>query len=169
MALVTYTPEVEARMRQREQPPRTSYLDLRQLQAYWSPERLNHHTAPTSLVYGLREALRLLHEEGIELSWARHARVARALEAGLRALELRVSGGSVLEVSTPSGVDALEVRSKLRDDYGIDVNAVDASTWRVGLLGADATLANVLRLVGALESVLRRSSAGTAAARAYAA
>lgn len=56
MALVTYTSEVEAIMHARRWPPRTSYLDLLQVQAYWSAERLNHHTAPTSLVYGLREA-----------------------------------------------------------------------------------------------------------------
>ena len=50
MALVTYSSEIEALMHERRTPPRTSYLDLLQLQAYWSPERLNHHTAPTSLV-----------------------------------------------------------------------------------------------------------------------
>ncbi len=57
MALVTYAPEIEAILAGRTSPPRTSFLDLLQLQAYWSRERLNHHTAPTSLVYGLREAL----------------------------------------------------------------------------------------------------------------
>src|SRR6202030_964481 len=65
MALVTYSSDVEAMMHARTAPPPTSYLDLLQVQAYWSPERLNHHTAPTSLVYGLREALRLVHEEGL--------------------------------------------------------------------------------------------------------
>src|SRR6202011_4533778 len=75
MALVTYTPEIEAVMHARRNPPKTSYLDLLQLQAYWSPERLNHHTAPTSLVYGLREALRPVQSEGLAKSWARHRRV----------------------------------------------------------------------------------------------
>ena len=88
MTLVTYTDRVEQAMRSRHGPPPTSYLDLLQLQAYWSPERLNHHTAPTSLVYGLREALRLVLEEGLEQRWRRHARVGAALRAGLMTLGL---------------------------------------------------------------------------------
>ena len=90
MALVTYTPDVEALMHARTAPPPTSYLDLLQLQAYWSPERLNHHTAPTSLIYGLREALRLVHEEGLLDRWLRHRQVGQALRQGLEALGLEV-------------------------------------------------------------------------------
>ena len=79
MALVTYSDEVEARMHSRKQPPRTSYLDLVQLQAYWSPERLNHHTAPTSLVYGLRQALRLLTGAAGEVDKRREAALYREI------------------------------------------------------------------------------------------
>jgi aspartate aminotransferase-like enzyme len=60
LSLVTYATGVHELLQVRTTPPSTSYLDLAQLQAYWSPERLNHHTAPTSLVYALREALRLV-------------------------------------------------------------------------------------------------------------
>src|SRR6266851_1668790 len=88
MALLTYSPAVEALLAARKNPPRTSFLDLLQLQAYWSPERLNHHTAPTSLVYGLREALRLICEEGLEERWRRHLVVANLLRQGLRSLGL---------------------------------------------------------------------------------
>src|SRR5919199_3772006 len=92
MALVTYSPRVEAVMRARTAPPRTSYLDLLQLQAYWSPERLNHHTAPTSLVYGLREALRVLVGEGLEQAWRRHTDVGAFLAGELAALGVDVTG-----------------------------------------------------------------------------
>src|SRR5207248_1041960 len=66
MAPLTYNGRAEAAMYARRSPPATNYLDLLQLQAYWGPDRLNHHTAPTSMVYALREALRIIHEEGLE-------------------------------------------------------------------------------------------------------
>ncbi len=74
IAPLTYNERVDARLARRRTPPRTNYLDLLQLQAYWSPARLNHHTAPTSMVYALREALRLVDAEGLEARWARHRR-----------------------------------------------------------------------------------------------
>lgn len=151
MALVTYSAEVEARMQARQQPPRISYLDLLQLQAYWSPERLNHHTAPTSLVYGLREALRLVLDEGLEARWQRHRRAGEALRHGLRALGLRVRGELAFAIIDGGREDA---RRELLERYGVHVAIVDHRTWRVGLLGADATPEAVLHALTAIEKVL---------------
>lgn len=150
MTLVTYSEALERLMVDRAQPPRTSYLDLLQLQAYWSPERLNHHTAPTSLVYGLREALRLLVEEGLAASWDRHATVARALRAGLEALGVEVRGDGPLLLARV-GDDAL--RRRLRDDFGIHVMAAADGWWRIGLLGADATLQSCRQVLAALRAL----------------
>jgi aspartate aminotransferase-like enzyme len=136
MTLVTYSDEIERAMAARDDPPRTSYLDLVQLQAYWSAERLNHHTAPTSLVYGLHEGLRLLHDEGLEASWARHARVGEILRDGLRALGLAPLGQAAM-VLVRVGHAAM-VRRRLLEDYGVVVAQADAETLRVGLTGADA-------------------------------
>ena len=155
MALVTYTPEVEALMQARQSPPRTSYLDLLQLQAYWSPERLNHHTAPTSLVYGLREALRLVHEEGLEHAWTRHQRIGQMLRTDLAALGLDVEGdGPYAIVHLPASVAEAELRRSLRDQFGIQVTSSDGRTWRIGLLGADARPDAARRLLTAVERVL---------------
>ncbi len=63
---VTYSDAVAARMARRRSPIRSNYLDLTQIDRYWSPERLNHHTAPTTMVYGLREALGIVLEEGLD-------------------------------------------------------------------------------------------------------
>jgi alanine-glyoxylate transaminase/serine-glyoxylate transaminase/serine-pyruvate transaminase len=132
MTLVTYTDALERMM----QPPRTSYLDLLQLQAYWSAERLNHHTAPTSLVYGLHEALRLLDDEGLEASWARHRQVGQQLAAGLSALGLVPRGAPPVYVVHVA--DASALRRQLLDEYGVYVHVRPHSTLRIGLLGADA-------------------------------
>jgi aspartate aminotransferase-like enzyme len=153
MTLVTYSSVVEQMMRARKQPPRTSYLDLLQLQAYWSPERLNHHTAPTSLVYGLREALRLVVEEGLEARWARHYRTGESLRDGLKALGLEVDG-ELAFANAHFRSNANEARSKLGEDYGVHVGLLEPQTWRLGLLGADALPGNVQRVLAAVEKVL---------------
>jgi aspartate aminotransferase-like enzyme len=168
MALVTYTPEVEALMQARRSPPRTSYLDLLQLQAYWSPERLNHHTAPTSLVYGLREALRLMHVEGLLEVWARHLRVGEALRAGLAALGLDIGGEPpYATVTLPAGQDEASARRQLLDQLGVHVRRIAPHTWGIGLLGADARLDAALRVVTAIEHVLHPSGVVEAALNAY--
>src|SRR5207249_948599 len=92
MAPVTYNARAEAKLRARERPPFSNYLDLAQLADYWSSERWNHHTAPTSLVYGLREALRIIYEEGLEARVARHRAVGEALWSGLEAMGLELFG-----------------------------------------------------------------------------
>ena len=155
MALVTYTAEVEALMLARQSPPRTSYLDLLQLQAYWSPERLNHHTAPTSLVYGLREALRLTHDEGLAQRWNRHRRIGQMLRLGLAGLGLDVDGeGPYAVVRLPDRVDEAEARKRLLDRFGVHVTPIAAHTWRVGLLGADARPDAAQRVLTAVQHVL---------------
>jgi (S)-ureidoglycine-glyoxylate aminotransferase len=155
MALVTYTPEIEALMHARRSPPRTSYLDLLQLQAYWSPERLNHHTAPTSLVYGLREALRLVNAEGIGQGWQRHQRIGQILRDGLQALGLEVTGdGPFAIVHLPENVDEVTARRRLLEQFGLHVTVVATQTWRIGLLGADARPDAAQRVLTAIEHVL---------------
>jgi (S)-ureidoglycine-glyoxylate aminotransferase len=153
LALTVYSEEVERAFRSRRAPPRTSYLDLLQLQAYWSPERLNHHTAPTSLVYGAREALRLALLEGFPLRWARHARTAAALRAGLVALGLTVRAEPATEESPVVCVlvpDWPQLRLMLRDEYGIAAGP----EGQVALVGQNARPDALLTLLAAFEQVL---------------
>ena len=155
MALVTYSTELEALMQTRRTPPRTSYLDLLQLQAYWSAERLNHHTAPTSLVYGLREALRLVLDEGVEQAWQRHQCIGQMLRDGLEALGLRVTGdGPFAIVHFVEEGEEAKVRRRLLEQFGVHVTLVESTTWRIGLLGADARPDAAQRVLTALEHVL---------------
>ncbi|HEV7663469.1 MAG TPA: aminotransferase class V-fold PLP-dependent enzyme [Chloroflexota bacterium] len=155
MTLVTYSADIEALLHARQTPPRTSYLDLLQLQAYWSPERLNHHTAPTSLIYGLREALRYLVADDLTESWHRHRQTGSELRKGLTALGLEVSGqGPYAIVHLATDVAEPELRRRLREDYAIDVHLVAPRTWRIGLLGADAQPANVRRILMSIEKLL---------------
>jgi aspartate aminotransferase-like enzyme len=152
---VTFSDTLDAELQARPTPPRTSYLDLAQLQAYWSPERLNHHTAPTSLVYGLREALRLVHTEGLDQRWRRHAEIGAALREGLLALGVEPRGDlpySVIDL--PSHVDPDTAWRRLLDHFGVYVTRLTPSTWRLGLLGAQARPDAVEHVLAGLESVL---------------
>jgi (S)-ureidoglycine---glyoxylate transaminase len=168
MALITYSKAIEDRMLARSSPPRTSYLDLLQLQEYWSPERLNHHTAPTSLVYGLREALRLVQHEGISQRWARHRQVGLALRAGLEALGLDLSGGPPYAiVRWPADRDEASLRRALLEQFGVHVRLVAPQTWCIGLLGADARPDTALRTLTALQEVLHATAAVSAARHAF--
>ena len=55
---------------------------------YWGKERTYHHTPPISLIYGLREAVRIALEEGLEARWERHLQNQQALIAGIEAMGL---------------------------------------------------------------------------------
>jgi aspartate aminotransferase-like enzyme len=155
MSLVTYAPVVAELMRARHTPPSGNYLDLIQLQAYWSPERLNHHTAPTNLIYGLYAALRLVQEEGNSERWHRHAEVGWHLRDGLLSLGLEPKGALPYSiVQLPTAIDEPRARQQLLDRFGVHVTRAAPRTWRLGLLGADARPDAAEQLIAALAKVL---------------
>lgn len=167
LAPVTYNEEVEAAIKVRRTKVRSNYLDLGQLAEYWSPSRFNHHTAPTAMIYGLREALRVIHDEGLEARFARHRLHGDALRAGIDALGLSLFGKEpahhrlpfITPVIVPDGVDELRVRRRLVDDFGIEIGAafgpLQGKIWRIGTMGYAARRQNVLTCLAALEHVLR--------------
>ena len=161
---LTYNQRVEAAIAERRHEITSNYLDLKQLASYWSAERWNHHTAPTSMVYALREALRIIYEEGLEARFARHRSVGEALCAGLQAMGLELFGDRtyalpvITPVVVPDGVDDARTRAMLLEDFDIEIGAsfgpLQGKVWRIGTMGFNARLSNVLVLLGALESVL---------------
>lgn len=167
MAPITYNARAADVLRARKSKVRSNYLDLAQLADYWSAARFNHHTAPTAMVYGLREALRALQEEGLEARFARHRLHGDALRAGLRALGLMLFGKEtgahrlpfITPVLVPEGVNELRVRRRLLEDFGIEIGAafgeLQGKIWRIGTMGYAATRQNVMLCLAALENVLR--------------
>ena len=167
LAPVTYNDRVETAIRHRKTRIASNYLDLSQLADYWSPARFNHHTAPTAMVYGLREALRAVHDEGRAARFERHRRHGDALRAGVDALGLALFGKEPSEhrlafltpVVVPDGVDELRVRQRLIEDFGIEIGAafgqLQGRIWRIGTMGYSASRRNVLLCLAALEHVLR--------------
>ena len=148
----------------RQQKPTSWYLDLGLIANYWGPEHVYHHTAPVSNIVGLREALRIVLEEGLDERGARHRRTAHALRKGLEALglELVVDEGHSLDQITPvwipEGVDDLEVRQILLRRYTIEIGRglgdFAGRVWRIGLMGESSRAHNVLAFLSAMEEIL---------------
>jgi alanine-glyoxylate transaminase/serine-glyoxylate transaminase/serine-pyruvate transaminase len=140
------------------------YLDVTLLQQYWGEDRVYHHTAPISMNYALREALRIVAEEGLEARFARHRRNHEALAAGLTALGLSLAAEEghrlpmLNAVTVPAGVDEARVRSRLLADDGIEVGGglgpMKGRVWRIGLMGESSRRESVLSVLAALEVAL---------------
>ena len=164
LAPITLGPRAEEALRARRSKVQSWYLDLALLRKYWGPERVYHHTGPASLVYALREALRLADEEGLQARFQRHAAAARMLWDGLEALDVSMVVpvehrlASLTTVRVPVGVDEAVVRRRLMEEYGIEIagglGTFKGAAWRVGLMGYSARPENVLTLLGALARVL---------------
>ncbi len=164
---VTVSERALERVRARRTPVQSWYFDFTLLSQYWGEgDRVYHHTAPISMVYGLYEALRAVFEEGLAARFARHARNHEALVAGLGAMGLGLvtQEGHRLPmlhaVGVPDGVDEAEVRRELLREHGIEIGGglgpLKGRAWRIGLMGASSQRNYVVLLLAALEAALRR-------------
>ena len=157
------------KIRSRKSATRSWYLDVGLLESYWGEDRSYHHTAPISNIYALREALRLVAEEGIEQCWSRHLRVAGALKAGARAMGLDMLPEddwwlpSLNAVKVPSGIDAKAVTRRLLADHGIEIAGglgdLSGKIFRIGCMGHACRPRNILLLLSTLGNALRQEGA----------
>lgn len=154
----------------------SNYFDLSQLQDYWSPRRLNHHTEATSMLYALREGLRIVLQEGLEARFERHRFHERALTAGIKAMGLKLFGEekwklpTVTCVQVPEGINDDEVRSMLLSEFGVEIASsfgpLHGKIWRIGTMGYSCRKENILFVLAALEAVLIRRGVAIHAGRA---
>jgi alanine-glyoxylate transaminase / serine-glyoxylate transaminase / serine-pyruvate transaminase len=165
MSPITVNARVEDLMRARKTPVASWYFDFTPIMTMWGGERTYHHTPPISLIYGMREALRLVLDEGLEARWDRHRNNQQALVAGLEAMGLEMFVAdpadrliTVTAVKIPAGIDDRKVRLQLLDEFNIEIaggfGPVKAKIWRVGLMGYSSQNANVLLFLAAFEKVL---------------
>lgn len=168
LAPLTLNERALSAVKNRRSPCQSWYLDLSLIADYWTEHnRAYHHTAPISMNYALREALRLIEEEGLPARFARHQLNSRALLAGLMALGLdplpppdrRLP--TLLCVTIPTHIDEAAVRSQLLERFGIEIGGglgtLKGKVWRIGLMGESSTEANVLTLLNAMEEIGMRS------------
>jgi alanine-glyoxylate transaminase / serine-glyoxylate transaminase / serine-pyruvate transaminase len=172
LAPISLGPRAVEVVTQRHRPVQSLYLDMAALADYWSERRRYHHTAPILLLYALREALRLILEEGVQQRWQRHAHIAAGLRAGLEALELELFAAPAYRldplttVVVPAHVDAAQVQRQLSQDYHIEIGGglgeLQGKIWRIGLMGDSCKASNVLLILAALEQILTQQGYGAA-------
>ncbi|HYV56020.1 MAG TPA: alanine--glyoxylate aminotransferase family protein [Candidatus Nitrosopolaris sp.] len=179
LAPVTFGPRALDVLHRRKTRVQSWYLDLTLLERYWGEERVYHHTAPISMNYALREALRLVAEEGLPARFARHRLNHAALAAGLAplGLELAAEEGHRLPmlnaVTVPEGVDEARVRGRLLTEHQIEIGGglgpMKGRVWRIGLMGESSQRVHVLAVLAALEEALRAEGRRVAPGAALAA
>lgn len=167
---ITFSDRAVAALKSRKTKVQSWYFDLTLIDSYWgSGDRAYHHTGPISMVYALREGLRIVLEEGLEARWARHYRNHHALRAGLEALGMEYTADKANQlpqlnaVRIPTGVDDLAGRRQLLADFGIEIGGglgdFKGKAWRIGIMGHNSKPANVLLVLAALEQVLTKQGA----------
>ena len=169
LAPITFGPAAIKALESRKSPVVSWYLDMSMLRSYWGAERKYHHTAPINMIYALREALRIIAEEGLEARFARHKLNHRALVAGIEAMGLAMLVPEserlpmLNAVCIPEGVNDMKVRKALLTDFGIEIGGglgnLQGKIWRVGLMGHSSSRKNVFLFLSALETLLNAEGA----------
>ena len=164
LAPITFSERALQSIRARTTKVQSWYLDMTMVEKYWGSDRTYHHTAPISMNYALREALRIVCDEGLEARWRRHELNHRALVAGLEAmgLEMNVAPAhrlwSLNAVRVPGGVDDARIRGRLLNDSNIEIGGglgpLKGKIWRIGLMGSGSSRQNVLLVLDALHRAL---------------
>jgi (S)-ureidoglycine-glyoxylate aminotransferase len=179
LAAVACSNRVAHALARRTTAPDSHYLYLKRL-----VDRPTEQPMP--MLYALREALRMIEEETLEVRWQRHARASRALRAGLAALGLELFADPehrapmISLVRVPPSIDDAEARLQLLEQHGIEIMAafgpLRGLVWRIGTMGTNARQESVLQVLGGLEAVLSargvrvpRGAAVDAARESYAA
>jgi alanine-glyoxylate transaminase/serine-glyoxylate transaminase/serine-pyruvate transaminase len=166
LAPVTLNERALQVIKSRKKPVQSYYLDLQSLHRYWNGDHTYHHTLCSNIIFGLREALRIAMEEGLEARWARHQLHGDALKAGIEAMGLKIlprpghALSVVTAVSLPEGVDEAVLRNRLLDEYSVEIGGgfgpLKGRLIRIGLMGYNSNRKNVDTILAALEHVLPR-------------
>jgi alanine-glyoxylate transaminase/serine-glyoxylate transaminase/serine-pyruvate transaminase len=165
---ISFSPQAVDVIKNRKTKVQSWFLDMELVMAYWGQggKRAYHHTAPVNSIYALHESLRILHEEGLQSAWQRHADMHLALKAGLEniGLEFMVEETYRLPqlnlVGIPDGVVDAKIRVQLLNEFDLEIGAglgeLAGKAWRIGLMGYGSNRKNVDYCVNALTSVLKR-------------
>lgn len=168
LAPITINSRAKEKIENRKSPVASFYLDLKGYANYWMGGHVYHHTASSNLHYALTEGLRVLTEEGLDNAFVRFRANSEMLWQGLEEIgarpfipiEYRLPPLTTAHV--PVGVDAHAIRSRLLDEYNIEIAAgfgpLKDQVWRIGLMGYSSRKENVTLLLGALRELLGHES-----------
>lgn len=164
---VSFSPKAVEVMQSRKTPVQSWFLDMNLIVGYWGKggKRAYHHTAPVNSLYALHESLLMLHEEGLEHAWQRHADGHRQLAIGLASLGLEMAVDESYRlpqlnvVRIPPGVDDASVRKQLLEHDSLEIGAglgdFAGKVWRIGLMGYACKQRNIDHCIASLGRALK--------------
>ncbi len=165
---ITFSPAAVEKATTRKTLVQSWFCDINLLASYYTSgesKRAYHHTAPVNSLFAMREALRLVVEEGLEARWQRHAHAAAHLYDRLEAADLTITVdpeyrlAPLTLVTIPHGVDDALLRGRLLEVDSIELGAglgkFAGQAWRIGLMGVNATIERADFIADALISQLR--------------
>ena len=166
LAPIAFGPRALERLERRRRPVQSWYLDLSLIGRYFGEDRVYHHTAPVNMIFALHAALERVLEEGLERRFARHREAHEALVRGLQGLgfEMLVEPAwrlTMLNAVIPPVDDEASLRRRLLLEHGIEIGGglgkLAGRIWRIGLMGENARLPVVERLLDVLRELLPRA------------
>jgi alanine-glyoxylate transaminase / serine-glyoxylate transaminase / serine-pyruvate transaminase len=170
LAPITFSPRAMERVRDRESPSASWYLDVALIAGYLGSGRRYHHTAPINQIYGLHEGLVELEEEGLEARFSRHREVGTRLQSELASRGFTPFTNpatrlpQLTAVHLPDGHEEGPLRRRLLDEFGVEVGGglgpAAGRIWRIGLMGHGARHGSVDVLLEAVDAMM---GAGVAA------
>jgi alanine-glyoxylate transaminase/serine-glyoxylate transaminase/serine-pyruvate transaminase len=179
LAVVAFNQEALTTRASRKSPIRTYYGDIKRWQPVLEDPSRYFATPPVNMIYALSQSCKGILAEGLETRFARHARMASAFRAGLRAIGLRLlcreewSANTMTVSYYPNGVDDATFRKVMTDRYGVVVagglGPLKGKAFRVGHMGnADSNdiLATLSAIEGSLGSQHYEFKAGSGVAAA---
>src|SRR3989339_94803 len=135
-----------------------------------APKGHTYTTPPESLIFGMREGLTMLREEGRENVFARHGENRDLVRTASKALGLKLladdscASPAVTAIYPPDGIDGEEVRKLMREDFNIEVapgqSELKGKIFRLGHLGYVDSL-DIISAFAALEVLFKRLGAKT--------
>lgn len=153
------------------------YFDWKEART-WAERGMTPFTPAIAVAFALQEGLHMLEEEGLDNVYERHARLARATQAGLQALgfQLFAQGGhrsnTVTSAIPPPGLDVAALRKLLDSKFGVVIaggqGKMTGKMVRVGHLGAVAE-GDVVQVIWAIEQALEELDVAPADGRGVAA
>ena len=163
---ISFSNDAKDKIKNRKTKVKSWFHDLNLIMSYWEGEgtRSYHHTAPINALYGLHEALVILSEEGIENSWKRHYDNHILLRDGLEEIGINFlvnKEDRLPQLNTifiPDGVNDAEVRSKLLNEYNLEIGAglgsLAGKVWRIGLMGQSSNKKNIDYCLNSITEVI---------------
>merc|ERR1711936_88002 len=168
-APISFSARAVQAFKSRSKPPCSFYLDLGWLGEYWNcwpgKGRVYHHTAPVNTLYGLREGLALVAEEGLENCWRRHRLCADHLQTGLSEMGLemfvpdpKARLPTVTTIKVPEGVNWQAVAGHCMKNHLVEISGglgpSAGKVWRIGVMGNNANIRTVQKVLDAFREAL---------------